>query len=71
MCTHLVNFERDEYNSRVAKTVKENQELVKASFEHATEEYTDQAKCSGNTSDYTPSPKNTQLSNKAHRNSIQ
>ena len=31
--THLVNWESDEYVSKVAKTVKEAQELVEAGFE--------------------------------------
>ena len=32
--THLVNFESDEYVSKVARTVKEAQELVEAGFDY-------------------------------------
>ncbi len=35
--THLVNFEGDEYTVRVAKTLKEDEELLKAGFEYVTE----------------------------------
>jgi len=35
--THLVNFEGDEYNTGVAKTLKEDEELLKAGFEYVTE----------------------------------
>jgi len=34
---HLVNFEGDEYHVRVAKTLKEDEELLKAGFEYVTE----------------------------------
>jgi integrase len=32
--THLVNFEGDEYRVAVAKTLKEDEELLKAGFEY-------------------------------------
>lgn len=35
--THLVNFEGDEYTIRVAKTLKEDEELLKSGFEYVTE----------------------------------
>ena len=35
--THLVNFEGDEYNTSTAKTIKEDEELLKAGFEYVTE----------------------------------
>ena len=35
--THLVNFESDEYTVRVAKTLREDEELLKAGFEYVTE----------------------------------
>ena len=35
--THLVNWESDEYVSKVAKTVKEAQELVEAGFDYVCE----------------------------------
>lgn len=35
--THLVNFEGDEYHVRTAKTLKEDEELLKAGFEYVTE----------------------------------
>ncbi len=35
--THLVNFEGDEYHVKTAKTLKEDEELLKAGFEYVTE----------------------------------
>jgi integrase len=35
--THLVNFESDDYTVRVAKTLREDEELLKAGFEYVTE----------------------------------
>jgi len=35
--THLVQFEDDEYNIGVAKTLKEDEELLKAGFEYVTD----------------------------------
>jgi hypothetical protein len=35
--THLVNFEGDEYRVAVAKTLKENEKLLKAGFEYVTD----------------------------------
>ena len=35
--THLVNFEGDEYHTATAKTLKEDEELLKAGFEYVTE----------------------------------
>ncbi len=35
--THLVNFESDEYTVRVAKTLKEDEELLKAAFDYVTD----------------------------------
>jgi hypothetical protein len=32
--THLINFESDEYNSAVAKTIDEAKSLVEAGFEY-------------------------------------
>ncbi len=34
ICTHLVQFESDEYNSAVAKTVEESRKLLEAGFEY-------------------------------------
>lgn len=34
--THLVNFKGDEYHVRTAKTLKEDEELLKAGFEYVT-----------------------------------
>jgi integrase len=35
--THLVSFEADDYTIRVAKTLKEDKELLKAGFTYVTE----------------------------------
>ena len=35
--THLVNFEGDEYHTAIAKTIKEDEELLKSGFEYVTE----------------------------------
>ncbi len=35
--THLVSFEGDEYNTAIAKTLKEDEELLKSGFEYVTE----------------------------------
>ena len=35
--THLVSFESDDYHVRIAKTLKEDEELLKAGFEYVTE----------------------------------
>jgi hypothetical protein len=35
--THLVNFESDEYHTATAKTLKEDEDLLKAGFEYVTE----------------------------------
>jgi len=35
--THLVNFEGDEYHTATAKSLKEDEELLKAGFEYVTE----------------------------------
>ena len=35
--THLVNFEGDEYHTATAKTLKEDEGLLKAGFEYVTE----------------------------------
>ena len=35
--THLVNFEGDEFHVRVAKTLKQDKELIQAGFEYVTE----------------------------------
>jgi integrase len=35
--THLVNFEGDEYHTATAKTLKEDEDLLKAGFEYVTE----------------------------------
>jgi len=35
--THLVNFEGDEYHVKTARTLKEDEELLKAGFEYSTE----------------------------------
>ena len=35
--THLVNFEGDEYHTATAKTIKEDEELLKTGFEYVTE----------------------------------
>jgi hypothetical protein len=35
--THLVNFESDEYHTATSKSLKEDQELLKAGFEYVTE----------------------------------
>lgn len=35
--THLVNFEGDEYHTAIAKSLKEDEELLKAGFEYVTE----------------------------------
>ena len=37
MYTHLVSFESDDYHVKTAKTIKEDQELVKTGFEYVTE----------------------------------
>jgi hypothetical protein len=37
VCTHLVNFERDEYHVKTAKALKEDEELLTAGFEYVTE----------------------------------
>ena len=42
--THLVNFETDDFSSRVAKTVGEACTLVEAGFEYVTGEYDDGGK---------------------------
>jgi hypothetical protein len=36
---HLVNFEGDEYHTATAKTLKEDEDLLKAGFEYVTERY--------------------------------
>ena len=35
--THLVNFEGDEYHTAIAKSLKEDEELLKAGFKYVTE----------------------------------
>ena len=35
--THLVNFEGDEYHTATSKSLKEDQELLKAGFEYVTD----------------------------------
>ena len=35
--THLVNFEGDDYHVRTAKSLKEDEELLKAGFEYVTD----------------------------------
>jgi len=35
--THLVNFEGDEYHTATAKSLKEDEDLLKAGFEYVTE----------------------------------
>ncbi len=35
--THLVNFEADEYHTATSKSLKEDEELLKAGFEYVTE----------------------------------
>jgi integrase len=35
--THLVNFEGDEYHTATSKSLKEDEELLKAGFEYVTE----------------------------------
>ncbi len=35
--THLVNFESDEYHTATSKSLQEDEELLKAGFEYATE----------------------------------
>jgi integrase len=35
--THLINFEGDEYNTATAKSLKEDEDLLKAGFEYVTE----------------------------------
>ncbi len=35
--THLVTFEGDEYHTATVKTIKEDEELLKAGFEYVTE----------------------------------
>lgn len=35
--THLVDFRSEEYNSKVAKTLKEATELIEAGFEYVTD----------------------------------
>ncbi|NIR86411.1 tyrosine-type recombinase/integrase [Candidatus Bathyarchaeota archaeon] len=35
--THLVNFEGDEYHTATSKSIKEDEELLKAGFEYVTE----------------------------------
>lgn len=35
--THLVNFESDEYNTATSKSLKEDEDLLKAGFEYVTE----------------------------------
>ncbi len=35
--THLVNFEDDNYHTSIAKTIKEDEELLKAGLEYVTE----------------------------------
>jgi hypothetical protein len=37
ICTHLVNFESDEFHVAFAKTLKEDEELLKTGFEYVTE----------------------------------
>ena len=37
ICTHLVSFEGDDYHVRTAKSLKEDEELLKAGFEYVTE----------------------------------
>ena len=34
--THLVSFESDEFHVRVAKSIKEDEELIEAGFEYIT-----------------------------------
>jgi hypothetical protein len=34
---HLVNFESDDYHVATAKTLKEDEDLLKAGFEYVTE----------------------------------
>ncbi len=35
--TQLINFESDEFHVRVAKNLKEDEELIEAGFEYVTE----------------------------------
>ena len=35
--THLMSFESDEFHVRVAKSIKEDEELIEAGFEYITE----------------------------------
>ena len=35
--THLVSFESDELHVRVAKSIKEDEELIEAGFEYITD----------------------------------
>jgi integrase len=35
--THLIKFEGDEYHTATAKTIKEDEELLKAGFHYVTE----------------------------------
>ena len=35
--THLVSFESDEFHVRVAKSIKEDEELIEAGFEYITD----------------------------------
>ena len=37
VCTHLVSFEGDEYQTATSKSIKEDEELLKAGFEYVTE----------------------------------
>jgi len=37
ICIHLVSFEGDDYHVRTAKSLKEDEELLKAGFEYVTE----------------------------------
>lgn len=35
--THLINFESDEYHTATSKSLKEDEDLLKAGFEYVTE----------------------------------
>lgn len=35
--THLVNFESEEYHTATSKSLKEDEELIRAGFEYVTE----------------------------------
>lgn len=35
--THLVSFESDEFHVRVAKSIKDDEELIEAGFEYVTQ----------------------------------